>query len=298
MSAQPNEVSPSEVLRQVALAIPEPVRRHIIVIGSLAAAHWFGGDDPTFSVRTKDVDGVLTPHSLASMNAKVLAEALRGSGWHPKKEGKFGAPGTSATPDDQLPALRWYPPLSADWFIELLTEPESEAQTGRTFTRFALDSGENYGLPSFRFTSIATFDAAPTALGLRVARAEMMALANLLEHPEVRPDVVADTSDKRSNKDLGRVLAIARLSKEADVEQWPDAWLRALQDRFPGSWRALAGRAGDGIRALVASPADLQQASEIANNGLLARSPLSAEQMRVTAERLLLELAQLERLAR
>jgi hypothetical protein len=44
-----------------------------------------------------------------------------------------------------------------------------------------------------------------------------MALANLLEHPVIGPQTmstkIGGRTLKRSNKDLGRVLAIARLSE-------------------------------------------------------------------------------------
>jgi glycosyltransferase involved in cell wall biosynthesis len=58
----------------------------------------------------------------------------------------------------------------------------------------------------------------------------MMALANLLEHPRIKDDLIEDTNIKRSNKDLGRVLAIARLTPEEMWETWPAAWAKALKD--------------------------------------------------------------------
>ena len=72
-----------------------------------------------------------------------------------------------------------------------------------------MDEG-HFGLPTFRFISITAFDALPAGdLGIRYARPEIMALANLLEHPEIKPDrmsgLFAGLAIKRSNKDFGRV---------------------------------------------------------------------------------------------
>jgi hypothetical protein len=153
--------------------------------------------------------------------------------------------------------------------------------------RFALSNGEHYGLPSFRFTGIATFQPIETPYGVRVARPEMMALANLLEHPIIKPDVIEGTTTKRSNKDLGRVLAIARLSDEARIETWAAMWHRALHALFAAEADGLARAAGNGIRALLASPADLQQAVDNCNNGLLASRKVTMQELELTGKRLL-----------
>ena len=95
---------------------------------------------------------------------------------------------------------------------------------------------------------------------------------------------------KRANKDLGRVIAIARLEMEGDEDallRWPRVWLEALQLRYAGDWRALAMRAGDGLRELLERPADLEQAHFTCAMGLLADRPPTLEAFTITGERLL-----------
>lgn len=276
MKSELQIVSPRRVLQRVAAAVPPEVHGNVIIIGSLAAGYWLFRDDDAFGVRTKDIDCVLSPYLSAVDKGRTVTEQLLAANWRPTFTGQITGPGDAAVDAGQLPAVRLYPPGEDDWFIELLTEPASEDQSGREWTRLPLADGKHFALPSFRYTGIATYNAEESDFGLRCARPEMMALANLLEHPNIKPDLIEGTRYKRSNKDLGRALAIARLSDDDSMERWPERWLAALQARFARQWRELARHTGDGIRALLNSPLDLQQAAEIANLGLLAGRPVEA----------------------
>lgn len=286
------ELSPSFVLAAVARAIPVEVREHLIIIGSLAAAYQLFEGDRTIGVRTKDVDCVLAPFVAAVSAGRSVAERLLAAGWQPKTTGRFSAPGNAQTPVSQLPAVRLHPPSSDDWFIELLTEPEGEAQLAPVWTPLPLASGDHYALVSFPFTGIATFDAQQTKFQLRCALPEMMVLANLLEHRDFTHAIIEDSDYRgrpqlRRNKDLGRVLAIATLTDEAAIEQWAGSWERALKQRFPERWRDLAGSAGAGLRRLLASGEDLQEATAHCANGLLSRDPATAPQLAAIGSRLI-----------
>ncbi len=291
-----SHVSPKEVLSHVAAAVPGTCRKNIVVIGSLAAGYHFFGDDPTKAVRTKDVDCVLAPFQAAVGAGQSIARQLLDAGWKRRMEGDHQQLGDADTPVDKLPAVRLFPPgVDPDsedaWFIELLTVPESSEDHGHKWTRLPLAEG-HFGLPTFRFISITAYDAIPAGdLGIRYARPEMMALANLLEHPEIKSDrmsgLFAGRSIKRSNKDLGRVLAIATLADLDDYRPWATSWQQALQTCFPDEWQTLALRVGNGLRALLDSPSDLEEAHHTCFNGLLASQPPTLGALLAAGERVL-----------
>ncbi len=287
-----SDVSPRQVLTQVARAVPAECRENIIIVGSLAAGFLLLTGEMGFQVRTKDIDCVLSPRIEAVSAGTAIADKLLASGWTARLTGKHARPGNAETPDDQLPVVRLYPPDSVDWFIELLTVPDPNQNEKRAWMRMELSSG-HYGLPSFRFMALAAFQPKLTDLGIYCARPAMMVLANLLEHPRIGPELMEGPIEgrkiKRTNKDLGRVLAIARLSSEQDMALWPGAWQEALLACFPQDARSLAEGAGRGLRALLGGEPDLEEALWTCNNGLLAQLPLTLERLRLTGERLMLD---------
>lgn len=286
-----SDIRPDQVLAKVAESIPPECRSNLIVIGSLAAGYHFFARERPLLVRTKDIDTVLQPRKQAVESGRAVAERLIRSGWRHKTDGEHAEAGNAKTPVADLPAVRLYPPDSHDWFIELLTVPEPGTTTvSREWLRLKLSTG-HFGLPSFSFLPLCIHRPAKTPFGLDCARIEMMALANLLEHPAIAPhtmsSLIAERAIKRSNKDLGRVLALARLSGSEAVDSWVSEWIDAMTACFPDQWRRLALRAGSGIRELLASPTDLEEAAYTCNNGLLAHAPATREQLASEARRLL-----------
>ena len=283
-------VSPRAVLEMVAATVPPECHEQIIIIGSLAAGYHFFGQDETRQVRTKDIDCMLVPRVTAVRTGETVAERLLAAGWSPRTDGIHCDPGTPSTPDDDLPAVRLHPPDQTEWYIELLTIHEPDDERDRSWARLKLPSG-HFGLPSFRFLDPVTHEPLSTDLGLCYARPEMLALSNLLRNPVIRPDtmdaLVEGRAIKRSNKDLGRVLAIARLSGDDQTAEWPQAWEEALVALYESRWVDLALGSGSGLRSLLGSGPDLDEAVITNNTGLLSSDPVSREQLRLTGERLI-----------
>ncbi|MBE0566045.1 MAG: hypothetical protein IH621_08820 [Krumholzibacteria bacterium] len=285
-------VLPAAVLEEIAAAIPEGCHEFMIVTGSLAVGYRYFKDRPEMAVRTKDADCLVSPRIHAVEKSVVIVERLLEAGWVYHASEDWPEPGRKGAPLETLPAPRLHRPGTHGWFLELLTVPEQGEDRSRSFLRVPT-AVNDFAIPSFGFLSLHDYHPDPTPFRIFVARPEMMALANLLEHPEIRPDTMSGWPGmKRSNKDLGRVIAIAWLAMNEDpdaLRAWPGLWERALRDRFPTEHRDLARRAGRGLRQLLASPVDLEQAHDTCVAGLLALSQPSREEYGIAAERLIVD---------
>lgn len=288
-------ISPSEVLKRVSEAVPKDYRHNLIIVGSLAAGYHFFGDNPKLQVRTKDIDCLLSPRVEAVLAGEAVAERLFAENWQLRTEGEWTKAGDAKTPLKELPVVRLYPPGSQDWFVELLTVPESETDLDRKDVRLETTKG-HFSLCSFGFLSLAEYDPIKTSSGIAIASPETMALANLLHHPTIGPQtmsgLIGGRQIKRSNKDLGRVLALARLAEakmEDSLLEWPKVWIAALKARFPKTWQTHVPNVGKGIRQLLdpAHEADLEEALHTCQFGLLASHTPTMKLLEVTGKRLL-----------
>ena len=289
-------LTPDEVMAELAAALPKDYRSQVIIIGSLAAGHHFFSGDAERSIRTKDIDCMFTPHAKAVAAAVQVTEGLLDADWRPRTTGEWTAPGDAQTPDDRLPLIRLEPPRdegAAGWFLGLLGAPDGGLQQTKRFHRVPTRLG-HYAICSFNYLALAEWRPIETPYGVRIARPEMMALANLLHHPKIGPELIKGTEFKRSNKDLGRVLALAWLTAYRDRREGTDelaAWAprmaEALRERFPARAQSLAHGAGSGLRELIGSAGDRDEALRICNLGLLSSMEVSRDAFVATGRRVI-----------
>jgi len=168
---------------------------------------------------------------------------------------------------------------------------DDPGNSGKQLTRVHTNSGD-FAICSFEYLALVEWKPLETEFGLNIARPEMMALSNLLHHPVIKQDIISGTEYKRSNKDLGRVLALAHLTIANDsksgtneLSAWPLHMRDALQAMFGDRAGSLAKQAGTGLTALLSSPSDLNQALKIANLGLLASANVTIEAIKATGRR-------------
>jgi len=292
-----NLLTPREVLEQVSQALPEGLREQVIIIGSLAAGYHFFAGDGAAAIRTKDVDCLFSPHATAVAAAATVTEQLLKAAWTQREDVTWGAPGNAEQNLEELPMVRLKPPGgvadSSQWFLELMSAPPQYAPgaPGKKLQRVITSFGD-FAICSFDFLALAEWNPLPTQFGVRTARPEMMALANMLHHLAISDVLIAGTDYKRSNKDLGRVLALAHLTTIRDARdstdelaQWPARMAEALRAKFGAEAGRLAAEAGTGVNAMLDSETDLAQGLRIANLGLLATMDLGLEAIRATGRR-------------
>ena len=293
-------LSPKDVLSQVALALPESCRNEVIIVGSLAAGYYFFGDDGGKAIRTKDVDCMFSPHAKAVATAVQVTEKLIEAQWLMRKGMEWNKPGSHEDPTERLPMVRLTPPGNIDWFVELLGAPEAWVHSApmKQYNRVITSLGD-FAICSFSFLGLAEHDPVMTQYGIRIARPEMMALANMLHHPRIGKELISGTVWKRANKDLGRVLALAYLTVERDNQlgssefsRWPNVMWEAVHSKFPTVSATLAQQAGDGVISLLKSPEDLDQALHIANIGLLTSFDVDRKAFAATGRRFIQEVVE------
>jgi hypothetical protein len=281
------KLDPIALFERLATDIPRELHGNLFVTGSLAAAYHFQAQLEGRAVNTKDADLVVHPAGNVG-SCQQMAGRLLALGWT-RTEECFPRP--TPEPADELRAIRLYPPGSHDYFLEFLNVPEQGQAEPKRWIKIQMEDGW-YGLPSFRFLGVTSLNRLKSSVGLEYASPSMMALANLLAHPRVGTDRIESgpmLGILRAAKDLGRVIALARLAGRNETEQWLPEWRSALERCFPGTWRELAVRAGDGLRELLGDDNALEDARKTTDVGLLSGLNVTSEMLRANADRLLLD---------
>lgn len=277
---------PAEVLKQLSETLTPEQREKVIIVGSLAAAYSLGREH---GVYTKDVDTMIVPHAAAVVTGEEVANQLMGGKWTLRPDARWGQPATADVPANQRPLVRLHPPATDQWFIELMAAPDQSQvpKLERDFYPIATQHG-HFSLVSFGYLALVQHDAVVSEFGVRVATPAMMAMSNLLHHPQVRLDLINGEDYgrpiKRSNKDLGRVVSLAIMGSTPEIESWAPRWWDALQATYPDLAPELAARAGTGFCQMLTSVEDVDQALHTCNVGLLAGMGISHEAFKRYAE--------------
>lgn len=267
-------LDPEAVLELVAAQIPRALRKHVLIVGSLAAAYHHRAKLAGGQVKTKDADILIHPAG-ALEECRRLAEGLLHAGWRPRLEGPNPCkPQSAKKPIEALAVIRLNPPKDSAYFVELLALPAAKQAAPKVLNPCKLKDGW-YCVPSFRFMSVLA-EKPQAASGLSYARPSMMALANLLSHPVIGTATISEPLEPggpkllRSAKDLGRVLALARLAEPEELDGWSAEWQAALKNRFKRKAPAVAKDIGAGLEALRKSDLGMEDALHAVQVGLLA----------------------------
>jgi len=283
------QLDPKILFDLIAAHVPADLKPNLLVIGSLAAAYHHREALRGGAINTKDIDLVIQPAG-AITECRDIAQRLLVQGWRRRSYGTHACvPRAEPEPLDQLAIIRLHPPATDAYFIEFLAFPEDGQAELKKLVPIQLDDGW-YCVPSFRYLGLTTHDRQQAHNGIAYAAPSMMALANLLSHPTLgaarMTELIGGRSLLRSAKDLGRVLALARLSSRDAIEAWALAWSTALRTRFPGEYPALGANAGSGLRSLLDDTVTLDEARHAIDVGLLSGYELTVDQLRALGRQL------------
>jgi hypothetical protein len=285
-----NFIDPSALMERLARDLPSSIQRNVILVGSLAAAYHYEDRIQRGTVRTKDADLLLQPRSVAVKVGQQGAKKLRDLKWQYELMGR--EPQQESDRVGDAPVVRLYPPDSKDYFVEFLTVQDPNSQAVKDYIPVLLPEGY-FCLPSFKFIGLTAWSPLESKSGLMYARPSMMALANLLSHPKIAPTRLGQPygqmRPKRSNKDLGRVLALAWLEGQ-DAASWFAEWRSGLTQALREESAGYFLGAVSGLRDLLDSPDDLSEAWYTCDYGLLAGLDVSIDQLRIRGERLLADM--------
>ncbi len=281
------KLDPTALFERLAADIPGHLHANLFVTGSLAAAYHFQAQLEGRAINTKDADLVVHPAGNIT-SCEQMARRLIDLGWI-RTEDCYSRP--TPEPADDLRAIRLYPPGPHDYFIEFLNLPQPGQNDAKRWIPMQMTDGW-YGLPSFRFLGVTFLNRLKSSVGLEYASPSMMALANLLSHSQVGAARIESgplAGLLRAAKDLGRVIALARLAGRDEAEQWLSLWRVALEACFPIEWRELAFRLGDGLKELLGDENALEDACKTTDVGLLSGMGITTTMLRATGERLLID---------
>ena len=269
--------------------IPADLHENVLIVGSLAAAFDFRAQLHQSVINTKDADVAIQPAG-AIAECRAIAQRLIDTGW--QRVGLKCFPCADSSDPEKLRVVRLHPPNTEAYFLELIAFPEQGQTEPKKMLPVQLDDGW-YCLPSFRFMRLTGFEQRRAHNGLAYAAPAMMALSNLLSHPIIgtatMSDAIAGRKLLRSSKDLGRVLALARLSTRQETEAWPDVWHRALLQTFPAEVGALAKQAQFGIVALLDDARALEDARVAVDDGILRGHDVTVHQLKAIGRQLLMD---------
>lgn len=112
-------LDPEALFELLVADLPQALREHVFVVGSLAAAYHFRVVLEGRGVNTKDADLLVHPSGDVASCA-AMAERLMGLGWrrHPDCY-----PSSAEVEPNELRAIRLFPPTSDDYFIGSSTCP-------------------------------------------------------------------------------------------------------------------------------------------------------------------------------